>query len=710
MCYKKTGKIYAIKEMSKAKIIDKNSVDSILGEKKILSEIYHPFIVNMIYSFQDSDYLYLVMELISGGNLRYNLTINKTFEENQIKFIIGCIMTGLKYIHSKNILHRDIKPENLVFDSRGYLRITDFGIAKHYVINNKKDTSGTIGYLAPEVLCNVNHNFSIDYYAVGIITFELIFGHRPYIGKNKHEVKQLILTKQAKVDYDDLPEGFSNNIADFINKLIQRKPKNRLGKNNIDEVLNHTWFGDFDWDNCAKKNLRAPYIPKFGDNFDKNYCLKSYKIGTETMQRYEKIMEKDDINTIFKDFNCNKIPAELKGFSTKKNNENKIVNNNISSNISTTSISKNNKIENIQKNKAILNNIIEINKNLIQNKLDNNNVSNLGIKNNHNKSKENIDNVNKEVKNNNNLEISTKKQNINLNIINSQRNVANNKEKEENEFIIKNSLKNKSISKKKMNRNISAKNIYRNRYNLFYNSSQGSKIDLNLNLGIIKSKRQSEITSYRCKKENNLNQNPKLNRASSNIYYNSQSNKKLFLQNKKDTNIVIPRTKKDFIKKELLKNNSLIYSLNKNQNEINFNFEKKNIPSIFMSSTFYPKKNKNKIFNHSRMSSKRLMQNNSLNNLNENKYLKEEDIKKKVKNNFIENINLSRKNIMNNNDKKLPFLSLSISKIKKNKIEPNSGKNDIFFKFNQKNNNKTSRGNNKIKNGLNYDFLSERIK
>ena len=696
--------------MSKAKIIDKNSVDSILGEKKILSEIYHPFIVNMIYSFQDSDYLYLVMELISGGNLRYNLTINKTFEENQIKFIIGCIMTGLKYIHSKNILHRDIKPENLVFDSRGYLRITDFGIAKHYVINNKKDTSGTIGYLAPEVLCNVNHNFSIDYYAVGIITFELIFGHRPYIGKNKHEVKQLILTKQAKVDYDDLPEGFSNNIADFINKLIQRKPKNRLGKNNIDEVLNHTWFGDFDWDNCAKKNLRAPYIPKFGDNFDKNYCLKSYKIGTETMQRYEKIMEKDDINTIFKDFNCNKIPAELKGFSTKKNNENKIVNNNISSNISTTSISKNNKIENIQKNKAILNNIIEINKNLIQNKLDNNNVSNLGIKNNHNKSKENIDNVNKEVKNNNNLEISSKKQNINLNIINSQRNVANNKEKEENEFIIKNSLKNKSISKKKMNRNISAKNIYRNRYNLFYNSSQGSKIDLNLNLGIIKSKRQSEITSYRCKKENNLNQNPKLNRASSNIYYNSQSNKKLFLQNKKDTNIVIPRTKKDFIKKELLKNNSLIYSLNKNQNEINFNFEKKNIPSIFMSSTFYPKKNNNKIFNHSRMSSKRLMQNNSLNNLNENKYLKEEDIKKKVKNNFIENINLSRKNIMNNNDKKLPFLSLSISKIKKNKIELNSGKNDIFFKFNQKNNNKTSRGNNKIKNGLNYDFLSERIK
>ena len=108
--------------MSKAKIIDKKSIASILGEKKILSELNHPFIVNMIYSFQDLDYLYLVMELLSGGNLRYHLSIKKVFFENQIKFIIGCIMLGLKYIHGQNILHRDIKPENLVFDSNGYLR------------------------------------------------------------------------------------------------------------------------------------------------------------------------------------------------------------------------------------------------------------------------------------------------------------------------------------------------------------------------------------------------------------------------------------------------------------------------------------------------------------------------------------------------------------------------------------------------------------
>ena len=148
----------------------------------------------------------------------------------KIEFIIGCIITGLKYIHENNILHRDIKPENLVFDSKGYLRITDFGIAKKYTLNNKKDTSGTVGYLAPEILCNQNHGFSIDYYSIGIITYECIFGHRPYIGKNKNEIKQMIITKQAKITYEDLPENYSYDIIDFVNRLIQRKPSHRLGK------------------------------------------------------------------------------------------------------------------------------------------------------------------------------------------------------------------------------------------------------------------------------------------------------------------------------------------------------------------------------------------------------------------------------------------------------------------------------------------------
>jgi len=365
--------------MSKAKIIDKKSVDSVLGEKNLLSKLHHSFIVNMIYSFQDNDFLYLVMDLLPGGNLRYHLCLKRRFNEKQNKFLIGCILVGLEYIHSQCILHRDIKPENLVFDNNGYLRITDFGIAKKYVVNNKKDTSGTVGYLAPEILCNQNHTYSIDYYAVGIIAYELAYGHRPYIGRTKHEVKQLILTQQAFIEYDELPNGYHDEAADFINQLIQRKPKNRLGRDSISEVINHPWLQGFDWEGMKQKNLRAYYIPKEGDNFDKKYCLQENKLGTETQERYKEIISQPNYYLIFKKFDCDRVPDELKFIDTKitTNNAN---NNNMynSSNNSTASISRNNKINIYNDNKKAVNN------NYVSSKQRNKSMENLFLNRNQN--------------------------------------------------------------------------------------------------------------------------------------------------------------------------------------------------------------------------------------------------------------------------------------------------------------------------------------
>ena len=119
-----------MKEMDKLRIINKRSVHSVLNERKILETLKHPFIVNMVYAFQDRENLYLVMDLMAGGDLRFHLTKQKFFLESQAKFFIACIICGLEYIHDNGILHRDIKLENLVFDSKGYLRITDFGIAR----------------------------------------------------------------------------------------------------------------------------------------------------------------------------------------------------------------------------------------------------------------------------------------------------------------------------------------------------------------------------------------------------------------------------------------------------------------------------------------------------------------------------------------------------------------------------------------------------
>jgi serine/threonine protein kinase len=94
--------------------------------------------------------------------------------------MIACIVHGLEYIHNNGIIHRDIKPENLVFDSRGYLQITDFGIARIWNPNNENDTSGTPGYMAPEVMLRTKHGVGTDYYAVGIIAYECMMGRVIY--------------------------------------------------------------------------------------------------------------------------------------------------------------------------------------------------------------------------------------------------------------------------------------------------------------------------------------------------------------------------------------------------------------------------------------------------------------------------------------------------------------------------------------------------
>ena len=110
-------------------------------------------------------------------------------------FFAACIIIALEYLHSQGIIHRDLKPENLVFDSEGYLRLTDLGIARIWRPDNSADTSGTPGYMAPEVLCRQNHGIAVDYFALGVIVYECMLGRRPYVGKSRQEIRDNVLAK-----------------------------------------------------------------------------------------------------------------------------------------------------------------------------------------------------------------------------------------------------------------------------------------------------------------------------------------------------------------------------------------------------------------------------------------------------------------------------------------------------------------------------------
>ena len=229
--------------MSKTKIISHHSEENIMGEKNILSKINHPFIVNMYFSFQDNDNLYLLLDLLSGGDLRYHLSNKKpnVFNEIQTKFFISNIILALEYIHSQKIIHRDIKPENLVLDISGYVRLTDFGIAIINKNDHSKESSGTAGYMAPEVILQQGHSYPADFFALGVIGYEFMIGNRPYHGENRKQIKNSILSYQAKIKFNNTKKGWTENSKDFINRLLQRRPAKRLGYNGIKEIKNHSW-------------------------------------------------------------------------------------------------------------------------------------------------------------------------------------------------------------------------------------------------------------------------------------------------------------------------------------------------------------------------------------------------------------------------------------------------------------------------------------
>lgn len=211
-------------------------------------------------------------------------------------------MLGLEYIHTNEVIHKDIKPENLVLSDKGYVKITDFGIAKIYHEINANENSGTPGYMAPEILCSQNYTYAVDYYAVGVIGYEFMKGYRPYHGRNRKEIKENILSKQVVISKEEIPEGWSLESADCINRLLQRKPSKRLGSLGATEIKEHSWFKYYPWKDLYLHKLKSPFVLENEDNFDEKYCNNDEPIGVNTIEKYIKIISSSKYKKIFNNF------------------------------------------------------------------------------------------------------------------------------------------------------------------------------------------------------------------------------------------------------------------------------------------------------------------------------------------------------------------------------------------------------------------------
>ena len=305
--YLKYNKIYAMKKIYKIEIIDQKCEKDIIIELSLLSRIHHPFIVNIYFAFQDTDYLYLISDHFPKGDLRYQLINNKKYTERQVKFIISNLLLSLEYIHANNIIHRDIKPENILIDEKGYLAITDFGIARFKKKENSNEKSGTPGYMAPEVLFSKNHGFAVDYFAVGVIGYELIFGKRPYSNVQRKALQQEILSKETQIKKNEIPKDYSSDCIDFINRMIKRKENERLGYENIKQIFKHPWLADVDFKKLYNKKIKSPlqlYENSNGNYDAKNVSYNKYLYLTnKTKVRYLNISKnKKEYQSVFKDY------------------------------------------------------------------------------------------------------------------------------------------------------------------------------------------------------------------------------------------------------------------------------------------------------------------------------------------------------------------------------------------------------------------------
>jgi serum/glucocorticoid-regulated kinase 2 len=174
-------------------IVENEQFENIKLEKDILFQVDHPFIVNMEYVFQNDLRIYFIMKFIKGGELFRHLVKVKRFPEQQTKFFIAQIALALGHLHSKNILYRDLKPENILFGEDGYLFLADFGLAK---LSSKSELAnsfcGTAEYLSPEMIIGSGHDHTVDWWALGILLYEILVGVPPFFHRNKHRMYFLI--------------------------------------------------------------------------------------------------------------------------------------------------------------------------------------------------------------------------------------------------------------------------------------------------------------------------------------------------------------------------------------------------------------------------------------------------------------------------------------------------------------------------------------
>lgn len=268
---KDTQRVYAMKVLSKKVIVQKKEVAHTIGERNILVRTAmadSPFIVGLKFSFQTPTDLYLVTGFMSGGELFWHLQKEGRFNETRAKFYIAELILALQHLHQYNIVYRDLKPENILLDANGHVALCDFGLSK---ANLTKDATtntfcGTTEYLAPEVLLDEQgYTTMVDFWSLGVLVFEMCCGWSPFYADDTQQMYKNIAFGKVRFPRDAL----SNEGRNFVKGLLNRNPKHRLGaKRDAEELKEHIFFADIDWNAMMNKMVTPPFKPKLKNVLD----------------------------------------------------------------------------------------------------------------------------------------------------------------------------------------------------------------------------------------------------------------------------------------------------------------------------------------------------------------------------------------------------------------------------------------------------------
>lgn len=346
----KTSQIMAMKMLKKSEMLKKNQIQHVRAERDLMaSSGESEWLVQLHCSFQDDDYLYLVMEYLPGGDMMYHLIAREIFSEEETRFYIAELVMAVDAIHKLEYVHRDLKPDNILLDHTGHIKLSDFGLSKPFSgalakpseteaieqaasalkldkidsISRKEKADqwkkkvrlemmsvvGSNGYIAPEVLLKKGYGIECDWWSVGVIMFEMLCGYPPFYSENPMETCHQIVRFKEFLSFPHEEVVISPAAEDLIRRFLC-DAKDRIGVNGVEEIKAHPFFAGLDWNNLRK--MPAPFVPKLNDETDTSYFDEfeddgnvSLK-GTEAQKALRLVNMSKDQNHVFSGFTFNR--------------------------------------------------------------------------------------------------------------------------------------------------------------------------------------------------------------------------------------------------------------------------------------------------------------------------------------------------------------------------------------------------------------------